>query len=458
MFNFGNNNKPSTSSKRSSSNNNSFITTTTTTTTSNKNNSNSNSNYRSTTNGNGTDSDMKKLIGLNLAFADWVKKQHGKNPSISWAKGLQGYLKQSASFVDKKKSNTSKASSSNKSNSFFTAPTAQTSSATSKSSSSNFNFNTTNNSTSSTPLFNIPKKTAVKDEAPAKISTSSSNISSSGSSGDDDEDEVLKVRVKILRFRKDDKEQPWGDMGIHQVSIMTNPSTKKSRILARDETPLAKLQINTNLYKGMKVDRSGKRDVQIYLIVDDGKMTMYSIRCKSGDIADKLCQTIKNAAEGVGGGGGGGGDSSSSSNNSNNTFKVPAPKIPTKSSSNTTSSSSSGSSDEDEVLKVRVKILRFRKDDKEQPWGDMGIHQVSIMTNPSTKKSRILARDETPLAKLQINTNLYKGMKVDRSGKRDVQIYLIVDDGKMTMYSIRCKSGDIADKLCQTIKNAAASC
>ena len=297
MFNFGNNNKPSTSSKRSSSNNNSFITTTTTTTTtSNKNNSNSNSNYRSTTNGNGTDSDMKKLIGLNLAFADWVKKQHGKNPSISWAKGLQGYLKQSASFVDKKKSNTSKASSSNKSNSFFTAPTAQTSSATSKSSSSNFNFNTTNNSTSSTPLFNIPKKTAVKDEAPAKISTSSSNISSSGSSGDDDEDEVLKVRVKILRFRKDDKEQPWGDMGIHQVSIMTNPSTKKSRILARDETPLAKLQINTNLYKGMKVDRSGKRDVQIYLIVDDGKMTMYSIRCKSGDIADKLCQTIKNAA------------------------------------------------------------------------------------------------------------------------------------------------------------------
>ena len=209
---------------------------------------------------------------------------------------MQGYLKQSASFVDKKKSNTSKASSSNKSNSFFTAPTAQTSSATSKSSSSNFNFNTTNNSTSSTPLFNIPKKTAVKDEAPAKISTSSSNISSSGSSGDDDEDEVLKVRVKILRFRKDDKEQPWGDMGIHQVSIMTNPSTKKSRILARDETPLAKLQINTNLYKGMKVDRSGKRDVQIYLIVDDGKMTMYSIRCKSGDIADKLCQTIKNAA------------------------------------------------------------------------------------------------------------------------------------------------------------------
>ena len=102
--------------------------------------------------------------------------------------------------------------------------------------------------------------------------------------------------------------------------------------------------------------------------------------------------------------------------------------------------------------------FQFRKDDKEQPWGDMGIHQVSIMTNPSTKKSRILARDETPLAKLQINTNLYKGMKVDRSGKRDVQIYLIVDDGKMTMYSIRCKSGDIADKLCQTIKNAAASC
>ena len=31
---------------------------------------------------------------LNLAFADWVRKQHNKNPSLPWAKGLQGYLKQ----------------------------------------------------------------------------------------------------------------------------------------------------------------------------------------------------------------------------------------------------------------------------------------------------------------------------------------------------------------------------
>ena len=33
--------------------------------------------------------------------------------------------------------------------------------------------------------------------------------------------------MKILRFRKDDAEQPWGDMGIHQVSVMTSDATEK---------------------------------------------------------------------------------------------------------------------------------------------------------------------------------------------------------------------------------------
>merc|ERR1711991_631780 len=169
------------------------------------------------------------------------------------------------------------------------------------------------------------------------------------------------------------------------------------------------------------------------------------IRCKSGDIADTLCKTIKDASDG---------DVSVSSSVSSEIAKPLQAIQKTKEPKASESTNGGDDGDERELWKQRVKILRFRKDDAEQPWGDMGIHQVSVMTSDATKKSRILARDETPLAKLQINANLYKGIKVERSGKRGVQIYLVVDDGKMTMYLIRCKSGDIADTLCKTIKDA----
>ncbi len=418
------------------------------------------------TSGGDSESSINKIVALNLAFADWVENQQLKNPSISWAKGLQGYLKQVAGVIGKKTStNNYSRSSTNNNSGNFAAP----SSSDKQSNGATFNFNATSNTAaatnaSSTLLFKKPEKviaTTTGKHMPTKEATTFSSSfggntnkmgnDGSGGGGDGKEKEIIKQRVKILRFRKGDTEQPWGDMGIHQVSIMTDASTKKSRILARDETPLAKLAINTNLYKGMKVDRSGKRDVQVYLFVEEDKMSMYSIRCKSGDIADKLCQTIKHAAEGTGSG-----DSTSSSNGNNNANKTP--KVAHDVTENGSGSGGGGDGKEKEIIKQRVKILRFRKGDTEQPWGDMGIHQVSIMTDASTKKSRILARDETPLAKLAINTNLYKGMKVDRSGKRDVQVYLFVEEDKMSMYSIRCKSGDIADKLCQTIKHASASC
>ena len=82
----------------------------------------------------------------------------------------------------------------------------------------------------------------------------------------------------------------------------------------------------------------------------------------------------------------------------------------------------------------------------------------------------VLSRDETPLAKLQINSHLYKGMKVERAGKKGVKINLLDEkeesDGKggmvkktvMSMYLIRCKSGDMADKLSQTISDTAKTC
>ena len=387
---------------------------------------------------------LKRTIMLNLAFADWVRKQHSKNPSVPWAKGLQGYLKQLESSPAKKPKSSKKLSS-------FQVPSLPKESK-NKNSSSNFSFKNNADVTlkvSSQPTASSFLNSGKPISAKEKQANSFSNGSVSSEGDDGDERELWKQRVKILRFRKDDAEQPWGDMGIHQVSVMTSDATKKSRILARDETPLAKLQINANLYKGIKVERSGKRGVQIYLVVDDGKMTMYLIRCKSGDIADTLCKTIKDASEG----------DVSVSSSVNSEIAKPLEAIQKAKEPKTSESTNGGDDgDERELWKQRVKILRFRKDDAEQPWGDMGIHQVSVMTSDATKKSRILARDETPLAKLQINANLYKGIKVERSGKRGVQIYLVVDDGKMTMYLIRCKSGDIADTLCKTIKDASALC
>jgi hypothetical protein len=260
----------------------------------------------------GGNGDRKKVAELNVAFASWVKSQHSKHPSLSWAVGMHDYLKHaggivgraakkqpapSATILDPSKPALFSLSTAGSAPSLFPPKTDRPKKGTGAPGS----------------LFGAPKP-IVSTPAPAKAAEAATagkkkDAAPPSSGGVDGEDEVLKQRVKILRFRKGDDEQPWGTMGIHNVSIMVNGATRKARILARDETPLAKLQINSHLYKGMKVERAGKKGVKINLLDEkeesDGKggmvkktvMSMYLIRCKSGEMADKLSQTISDTAK-----------------------------------------------------------------------------------------------------------------------------------------------------------------
>ena len=101
-----------------------------------------------------------------------------------------------------------------------------------------------------------------------------------------------KWRVKALRLKTDakDGESPWGDMGTLNVVVESKGKNAGGRIVGRADNALAKVFVNAAIYKGLKVSRTGKRGVQLYLVEEkerqvengqraDGKASRYDALC-----------------------------------------------------------------------------------------------------------------------------------------------------------------------------------
>lgn len=250
----------------------------------------------------GAGASLEHKIGeVNASFAAWIKRQSQQHPTASWASGMQEYLKHLQSitattpapgFTLPANPGQAKKTPSVPTSSLFSLASKTAMAAPKPVPAATVSLFSKPAGSSAPP----PKPDSVGNlpSAPPNTSASAADSSAGGSSSSvDGETEVIKERVKILRFKKDaDDDNKWGSMGKHFLSILTNDATKKTRIIARDETPLAKININAHLYAGMKVERAGKKGLTLN-VLDDKGITMYLVQTKSGENADRLVKEIK---------------------------------------------------------------------------------------------------------------------------------------------------------------------
>ena len=155
-----------------------------------------------------------------------------------------------------------------------------------------------------TTLMTTPKSEPLPSTEP-KTQQSSEQVPTAPS-------DSTKWRVKALRLKTDakDGESPWGDMGTLNVVVESKGKNAGGRIVGRADNALAKVFVNAAIYKGLKVSRTGKRGVQLYLVeekerqVENGPkgkmekhqgMTLYVFRLKTADLADAFLSQVQSS-------------------------------------------------------------------------------------------------------------------------------------------------------------------
>jgi hypothetical protein len=100
---------------------------------------------------------------------------------------------------------------------------------------------------------------------------------------DNDTDQILlEVATKLFRFDKTSNE--WKDIGKGTLRVTCDPAeqSSKKRILIRNN--LGKITLNTNIWKGMSIKRSGKNGIQFYVPDEKKTIQLFLIKVKPDDL------------------------------------------------------------------------------------------------------------------------------------------------------------------------------
>jgi hypothetical protein len=100
---------------------------------------------------------------------------------------------------------------------------------------------------------------------------------------ENDTDQILlEVSTKLFRFDKGSNE--WKDIGKGTLRVTSDPTQQsaKKRILIRNN--LGKISLNTNIWKGMSIKRSGKNGIQFYVPDESKTIQLYLVKVKPEDL------------------------------------------------------------------------------------------------------------------------------------------------------------------------------
>lgn len=109
--------------------------------------------------------------------------------------------------------------------------------------------------------------------------------------GEEDENTEYQTRAKVYKW--DNEDQQFKDLGVGNLRINTNKTTesKRARMLCRQEGS-DKITLNAAVFKEMKVDTMGKKDIGVLMVLD-GKPTRYLIRVKNSEVAKELFDALE---------------------------------------------------------------------------------------------------------------------------------------------------------------------
>jgi len=177
---------------------------------------------------------VKKRKGLNKSFYKWICKQYSENQFSDWTIGVQDYI----THMKKLKQSRGKKTTTNNSNS---------------------NDNTQQNN---------------------------------NDNKDDDEGEekrAYETRAKV--FKLDTESKQYKQLGLGDLRIMVDKTTKKSRIVLYDAC--GRLMVNLNLYKGITFNREGKKAVAFVASTADEGPAKFMVRVKNTELADALKEAFE---------------------------------------------------------------------------------------------------------------------------------------------------------------------